>query len=160
MKQNKNSSKYVFEFNNSDKLHILSGKRAEPEYGTQNTENLMAKIEVYKNKITSLSTKNSVVKYILIAIVILIVIAAIADSDSTGERMLSLFAGPLIFGGMAYGAYMIYILITSGIVSSYNRAIKEIEVEIAKISSEKFEVEQKRVDALLHDFLTKPTNNE
>ena len=160
MKLNKNTDKYVFEFNNSDKMNILSGKRAEPEYGTQNAENLMAKIEVYKNKITNLSAKNSIVKYILVAIVILIVIAAIADSDSTGERMLSLFVGPIIFGGITYGAYMIYILITSGIAASYNKAIKEIEVEIAQASSKKFEVEQKKVDAMLHDFLTKPTNNE
>lgn len=74
--------------------------------------------------------------------------------------MLSLFAGPIIFGVMAYGAYMIYILITSGVVASYNKAIHEIEVEIAKASSKKFEDEQKKVDAMLYDFLTKPTNNE
>lgn len=160
MKQNKNSSKYVFEFNNCDKLNILSGKHSEPECATQDNENLMAKIEVYKSKIASITAKNSIVKYILVAIVILVVIAAIADSDSTGERLLSLFAGPIIFGGMAYGAYIIYILITSGIVASYSKAIKEAEVEIAKASSKKFEVEQKKVDAVLHDFLTKPTNNE
>lgn len=62
MKQN--SSKYLFEFNDCDNLNILSGKQSEPEYITQDNENLIAKIEVYKSKIKSISSKNSIVKYI------------------------------------------------------------------------------------------------
>lgn len=154
--------KYIFEFNMEDKnIVVAENKRnnTQIQYGQRALE-IKEKISTYENRIEKLTGKGDIVAGVLTVIVIILTIAAVADSTSTSARIASIIGAPLIFGGMAYGLYFLYGVIAALMTSAYTKSIESLNVEMSNLMDKHFEKEQENVDALLDDFLSKPTNDE
>lgn len=154
--------KYIFEFNMEDKnIVVAENKRnnTQIQYGQRALE-IKEKISTYENRIEKLTGKGDIVAGVLTVIVIILTIAAVADSTSTSARIASIIGAPLIFGGMAYGLYFLYGVIAALMTSAYTKSIESLNVEMSNLMDKHFEKEQENVDALLDEFLSKPTNDE
>lgn len=154
--------KYLFEFDKEDKnIVVAENKRnnTQIQYGQRALE-IKEKISTYENRIEKMTGKGDVVAGVLTVIVIILTIAAVADSTSTSARIASIIGAPLIFGGMAYGLYFLYGVIAALMTSAYTKNIESLNVELSNLMDKHFEKEQENVDALLDEFLSKPTNDE
>ena len=154
--------KYIFEFNMEDKNIVVAENKknnTQIQYGQRALE-IKEKISTYENRIEKLTGKGDIVAGVLTVIVIILTIAAVADSTSTSARIASIIGAPLIFGGIAYGLYFLYGVIAALMTSAYTKSIESLNVEMSNLMDKHFEKEQENVDALLDEFLSKPTNDE
>lgn len=153
---------YIFGLNAEDMSIIVAGNKnndKQVQYGQRALE-IKEKISTYENRIEKMTGKSDIVAIVLTVIVIILTIAAFVDSTSTSAKIAAIIGAPLIFGGMAYGLYFLYGIVVAVTTTAYTKTIETLNVELSNLMDKHFEKEQENVDALLDEFLSKPTNDK